>query len=141
MSGAEYLTPSLKAIKAATFSTAYSGPLVHEAMQAGREQDADAVFLATISGRDLACALVVGRSLLFGEEAMGHLVDYYGGDTKRVDEWIERVASDAADDLKRDGEVFYGVLRDAADQRWRGFRGAKPMNVDAVRAAARAQTN
>jgi len=129
------------ALKNPTLSTAHTGPEIQEAIQVGHEHDGDAVFIATIQDHNVLCALVVGRSLLYGDEALEYMVEYHDGDDQRAVAWLEQMANDAADDLSEDGQTFFGLIRAEGDDRWRGFRGQKPMTVDEVRNKARSAKN
>lgn len=107
--------------------------LAGDAIRDGREQDADAIVLVARAPRGVLAALIVGRSIITGDEAYEHLVAYHDGDFEQAHIAIDRFAETAAHDLRR-LEVAVIVVRDS-NERWRAFRDPLP-TVDEVRARA-----
>jgi len=122
---------------AGTFSEVSGGfPVLqeytNEAISAGRQTDADAILVSVINGDTVLVALVTGRSILLGDGIREYLSDYHDGvdeHTRHCSDWL---VDNATDGLKREERCIV-VLRDNDDDRWRGFRGDKPMTLEEIK--------
>lgn len=109
-----------------------------EAISAGHQTDADAILVTVIHADTVLVALVAGRSILLGDGIREYLSDYHDGIEEHTRHCIEWMVDNATDGLK-DEERCLVVLRDTDDERWRGFRGDKPMTIEEIKANGRAQ--
>lgn len=109
-------------------------------MQAGRESDADAIIIFVVVDDTIKIALFAGRSILLGQGIKEYLLDYHDKVAEHTDHCIEWLTDNAVDALKKE-DNFFAVLRDNESNRWRGFRGDKPMNFDEIQAQAVNQLN
>lgn len=106
---------------------------MQDAMQAGRETDADAIVIFIISGDSINIALFAGRTMLLGDGIREYLSEYHDGVEAHTTHCIEWLVDSAVDGLKSD-DKFFAVLRDNETDKWRGFRGEKPMTLDEIKA-------
>lgn len=109
-----------------------------EAISAGHQTDADAILVTVIHADTVLVALVAGRSILLGDGIREYLSDYHDGIEEHTRHCIEWMVNNATDGLK-DEERCLVVLRDTDDERWRGFRGDKPMTIEEIKANGRPQ--
>lgn len=106
---------------------------MHDALSAGRETDADAIIIFVPADDDMKVALFAGRTILLGEGIKEYLLDYHDGVIEHADHCIEWLTDSAVDALKKE-DNFFAVLRDNESDKWRGFRGDKPMTLDEIKA-------
>ncbi|WP_347990082.1 hypothetical protein [Methylomonas sp. AM2-LC] len=104
-----------------------------EAIIAGRQTDADAILICVTDENSVLIALVAGRSVLFGEGIREYLSDYHDGVEEHTSHCINWLIDNAVDDLKQENYCFV-VLRDPDADKWRGFRGDKPMTLEEIKA-------
>lgn len=106
-----------------------------DAIQAGRETDADAIVMFIVANNSIKIALFAGRSILLGEGIKEYLLDYHDQVVEYTDHCIEWLTDSAVDALKKEDD-FFAVLRDTESDRWRGFRGDKPMTINEIKTKA-----
>lgn len=104
-----------------------------EAIQAGRDTDADAIVIFVATDVSIKIVLYAGRSLLLGHGIKEYLFNYHNQDLEQTKNCIEWLTDNAVDALKKE-DNFFAVLRDDESDRWRGFRGDKPISLDEINA-------
>lgn len=114
----------------ASFSTLQR--YTEEAINAGRQTDADAILICVVAGDSVLMSLVVGRSVLLGDGIREYLFDYHDGVDEHTAHCIEWLVDSAVDDLKRENNCMV-ILRDNETDKWRGFRGDKPMTLNEIK--------
>lgn len=108
---------------------------LQNALNFGRKTDEDAILMFIKVDNAIRVALFAGRSILLGIGIREYLFDYHNGVSEHTEHCIEWLVDNATDVLKKESE-FFAVLRDNESDRWRGFRGDKPMNLDEIKAKA-----
>lgn len=73
--------------------------------------------------------------MLIGSGIKEYLSDYHDQVSEHTKHCIEWLTENASDGLKKDNYVFI-PLRDNGSDRWRAFRGARPMTIDEVKSKA-----
>jgi len=120
----------------AVFAANEAQKYAQDAIQAGRNTDADAIVMFVVVDGTIIIALFAGRSILLGQGIKEYLSDYHDNVVEHTDHCIEWLTDSAVDTLKNE-DNFFAVLCDNESERWRGFRGEKPMTIDEIQAQAK----
>ena len=103
-----------------------------EGAELGRNHDLDAVCMIERLNGILSLAIVVGRSVLFGDSAYDLIVRYHDDNANHVSVYIDFVIEELERYGLPKGEPMLAPIREKESEKWRSFRDNPLKSIDEI---------